>query len=215
MRSILLASTLIYASVLPRGDGPPMGCLSDAVPVETSPTEVLVSVAPDRGDWWISDCVPVEPPSDWRGNGHYRWHLPTAIQTRDLSGACDVRAYRRDGALQIRSAPIRITPGDEGNRVLTLPEQTTGGIGFSFEVVSTGARVIEVHPGTPADGLLFPGDLIVAVDDVPTAGLSAWAFVDHSLGPVGSQVRLSTERTGLPAGSLSFVRQAYRPSVTP
>jgi len=200
-RLTLLASAVIYASVLPNGDGPSLGCVS-----AEEPAVLTISVNPEMGDWWIGDCTGDNKSTEWSGGySRYLWNLPATFDTHELQGPCEVRAYRQDGPLRVRSAPIVISPGETGGRVLTLPSHRTAGIGFSFGVEAAGVRVREVHANTPADGRLQTGDVITAVDGVSIAGMTSWQFVEHSLGPAETEVTLTVARTG----DQRFLRQEY------
>ncbi len=75
-----------------------------------------------------------------------------------------------------------------------------GGIGVTIESESGETRVLAVYPGLPASraGLQI-GDVIVAVDGVPLAGLGQEAIVRHLRGRPGNEVHLLVKRRGRPA----------------
>ncbi len=108
--------------------------------------------------------------------------------------SCAFFASRNDGALMLRSPPVvlQLEPGQEHDLHLALPEGRAGGVGVSFRMTSTGARVMTVHPGSPAEAAgLAQGDLIVAVDGAPIEGWSQWDFVSRVAGLAGTDVHLT------------------------
>lgn len=70
------------------------------------------------------------------------------------------------------------------------------GDGDSCELlVGTGVRVLRVTPGSPADGVLAPGDVITAIEHLPTTTAESLQRVMAGRGPGGS-VTLTVERRG-------------------
>jgi carboxyl-terminal processing protease len=70
-----------------------------------------------------------------------------------------------------------------------------GGIGARMR--GPAATVIEVFPGTPAERAgIGAGDVIVGVDDTPTADMRLDEVVNMVRGPEGSPVRLRVQRAG-------------------
>jgi hypothetical protein len=73
------------------------------------------------------------------------------------------------------------------------------GVGMVLEPSPTGARVAQVNEGGPADRAgVQPGDLILAVDGVATAGQPLAVIVGRIRGPAGTPVRITFERNGQP-----------------
>jgi hypothetical protein len=71
-------------------------------------------------------------------------------------------------------------------------QAATGGIGVLLDGDVAGARVISVVPGGPADKAgVKAGDVIVAADDRPLAGLGPEPVVATMRGPIGTSVRLA------------------------
>lgn len=109
---------------------------------------------------------------------------------------CQLVAYARTGALWQRTAPHALTPEDR-RLELAFDAPVTAGIGVAFrrdpwrgEVLISG-----VQPGTPADGVLVPGDRVGAVDGHPVAA-GRWGFVEAVTGAPGAPVTLSVLRKG-------------------
>jgi carboxyl-terminal processing protease len=73
------------------------------------------------------------------------------------------------------------------------------GIGVAVDVKSGRLTVTKVFPGSPAASAgIVPGEVIVSVDGVPTAGQPASKDVARITGPVGTEVRLQLQRTAKP-----------------
>lgn len=53
---------------------------------------------------------------------------------------------------------------------------TTGKLGIVIDTTLEGPVVHQVNPKSPLQGLMFPGDIIVAVDDVDTRAMTASAI---------------------------------------
>jgi carboxyl-terminal processing protease len=71
------------------------------------------------------------------------------------------------------------------------------GIGTAVDVKHGRLTVTKVFPGSPAaQAKLTPGEVIVTVDGVPTAGKPADVSVARIVGPAGTQVRLQLRRAG-------------------
>jgi carboxyl-terminal processing protease len=76
---------------------------------------------------------------------------------------------------------------------------TYSGIGTAVTLKGGRLTVTEVFPGSPAAGAkIVPGEVIVTVDGVPTAGKPVSASVARIAGPAGSTVRLQLQRTSAP-----------------
>ncbi len=104
---------------------------------------------------------------------------------------CRVYAYRKDGALQARSAfvDLELWPGESLSLELFLPEEQVGGLGIEFAEHDEGIEVVAVRPGSPAEAFgLEPGDVIVEVDGVTATDLDQDQFIETMTGPTGSEV---------------------------
>lgn len=123
----------------------------------------------------------------------------TDTRTFDIHAACQVRAYRKDGALTIRSRAVWVTPNLRGRQYveLSLPSERVGGVGVRTRWTrGDGMRVRRRLVGSPAAEQLQDDDLIVAVDSLPTRGMSTWGFRDLMAGAPGTTVALEVERSG-------------------
>ncbi len=67
--------------------------------------------------------------------------------------------------------------------------------GLPVKVTGTGAQVVAVRPGSPADGVLRPGDVVVAIDGDLVTQARPLAELLRQRAPGGS-VRLSLDRAG-------------------
>jgi len=72
-----------------------------------------------------------------------------------------------------------------------------GGIGITLETAADGFKVAAVTPQGPAARAgLQAGDMIVAIDGVPTSGLSQSDVIQQLRGPVGSSLAIRVARAG-------------------
>jgi len=76
--------------------------------------------------------------------------------------------------------------------------------------------VTQVFPGSPAAlARIRPGEVIVTVDGVPTAGRSVTASVARILGPAGTRVHLQLRRTGVTGlTDVTLTRRKVSPPLT-
>jgi len=66
-------------------------------------------------------------------------------------------------------------------------------LGYDVRLLGTGAAIVTVEPGTPAEGLLEPGDVVVGIDGVPVS--TSVELTDGIVArPVGTTVVLDVER---------------------
>ncbi len=106
-------------------------------------------------------------------------------------GPCTVVGWRKDGLLETarQFATVEVTPGTEAVVTFTFPIERTGGIGIAYEWTDLGPQVLEVHPASPAEEAgLEPGDIVVEVDGVETAGLTGDEYIALMTGPEGTDV---------------------------
>ena len=74
-----------------------------------------------------------------------------------------------------------------------------GGIGITLDMTTEAFRVAAVTPhGPAAQAGLQPEDTIVAINGVPTAGLSQSDVIQQLRGPVGSSIAIRVVRAGSP-----------------
>ena len=90
------------------------------------------------------------------------------------------------------------------------------GIGVSVDVKSGSLTVMQVFSGSPAaQAGIKPGDVIVAVDGKPTAGLPAATSVTRITGPAGTPVHLQVQPAGTKRReSLTLTRRAISTPLT-
>ena len=73
------------------------------------------------------------------------------------------------------------------------------GVGMSIIPIDNKVEVLSPFPGSPADRAgIKPGDIIVKVDDKPTASLSSAQVADLLKGPRGTVVTITLSREGAP-----------------
>lgn len=111
-------------------------------------------------------------------------------------GDCLIRAWSSDGALLRPTEPVYFSP-------FALPSSPTfhidttpiGGVGLALSGVNDGLRVNEALPGGPGEVAgIAEGDVIVAVNGVPTQGWTVSHGVETITGTPGTQVRLRVQR---------------------
>lgn len=135
-----------------------------------------------RGQVWVGNCeARLTEPGSW---------------SVVVGSPCDVRGWRKDGALVARAEPARVdlTAGETRYLALELPETRTGGLGVEIRWRGDAIVVERVFPGTPAalQGL-EAGDRIVEVDGVPVGELGLHGFVQAMTGPEGTDVHFVLE----------------------
>ncbi|MFP5378549.1 MAG: PDZ domain-containing protein, partial [Vicinamibacteria bacterium] len=82
------------------------------------------------------------------------------------------------------------TPNDAGLVVQPLTGPLASAVGSM-----TGVLVVDVTPGSPAEGVILPGDLIETVDDAP-AGTPETLLLRMARSAPGSVLRLGVRRNG-------------------
>jgi len=81
--------------------------------------------------------------------------------------------------------------------MMTKTSGAYGGVGLVVAVDKVGARVVQPIDGTPGSQAgIKADDLIIAIDDKPTAGLSLDDIQKKLRGPEGSPVKLTLSRPG-------------------
>ena len=93
---------------------------------------------------------------------------------------------------------------------------TYTGIGTAVDTRGGRLTVTQVFPGSPAAlADIRPGETIVAIDGVPTAGKPLSASVARMVGPAGTRVRLQLRRSGSAALiDLTLTRRKIAPPLT-
>jgi len=72
------------------------------------------------------------------------------------------------------------------------------GIGIEFDIIDDYITVITPIVGSPSDGLLYPGDQIVKIDEASAYKITRDGVFDRLRGPKGSRVDLEIARLGEP-----------------
>jgi hypothetical protein len=78
----------------------------------------------------------------------------------------------------------------------SAPEPPPGVMGLRLMPVEGGAEIVAVHPRGPAEGKLFPGDLLLAIDAGPVQGDSPESLGKELGGGSGTTRSLSIYRSG-------------------
>ena len=122
-----------------------------------------------------------------------------ALSLAPFWGRCELVGARRDGLLEVESAPVPLDPTAPRQHIVfdDLPGGPIGGMGAYVREVAGGIRVSRVLPGHPASlAGLQANDWILAIDGRSTEGMSATEFVRAFAGPVGQSVALTIRRAG-------------------
>lgn len=130
------------------------------------------------------------------------------------AGPCSMRAWRQAGSLRIPGpwVPVEAVAGMDVEVELSVPTFAPAGLGIGFTAPGGGITVAAVHQGTPANQAgLGVGDRITRIDGIPTESMDADGFLQHGLGPEGSQVRLE----GMTADGETFEVTITRQQIGP
>jgi len=109
------------------------------------------------------------------------------------SEPCRVRAWRQHGALRLPGPWIELDPtaGADLDVELEVPTFAPAGMGIGFRPAAEGVVVEQVHAGTPAfEAGLQSGDVISAINGVPTDGMGMEDFLHEGIGPAGTEVQV-------------------------
>lgn len=100
-------------------------------------------------------------------------------------GYAELNAGGLDGTRsRDQTLELSLTPRSEGVGAEVV------GIGVSIGSVDDGEKIMTIYPGSPAEGALHEGDVIVEVDGEKTAGQPRRTNMARIRGPEGSTVRL-------------------------
>lgn len=142
----------------------------------------------------------------------------TAVNAREANWA-RVISGRLDRAAEVvpteRIRPPGVSQADlrQINRRLIEESKSVAAVvglraaGYEARITGQGAEVQQVIPGMPADGLLGPGDVIVAVDGRPV-GTAVEVIESTRRHQVGEEVRLTIVRDGQPRDLVVGTRAA-------
>ncbi len=111
---------------------------------------------------------------------------------------CRVQVHRIAGDLALPGEPTFVEPTAEGAHVvLSFPDYEPAGMGVTFEMGESGAKVFGVLEGSPAEEAgLRKGDVIVAIDGEDVRGMTTDEFLTWGLGPEGSSIELVLQGAG-------------------
>lgn len=128
------------------------------------------------------------------------------------AGLCLLQGRRRDGLLWARSSWLEVDlfEGDVVEVELVVPTERTGGLGVQIQPHDEGVEVVRVWPGTPAALMgLQSGDVITAVDGLPSSALTMDEFIEVMTGPEGTEVEFELSYfgdTGLMFDTMTLTR---------
>lgn len=191
-----IVALLLPAAVLVAPDGT-QGCRAGS-------TVVTVEVTDELAGTVVGPCL--SPAAEVA----VRDSLDSDVRTFEIHEPCSVRAYRKDGALRIRSEPVEVTPSWWGRRhvEVPLPAERLGGIGVSFERTRDGIGVVGRLVGSPASEQLLDRDVIVSIAGESTSRMSSWGFIDRGTGTPGTMVAIEILRF---PGEELLIERAYLP----
>jgi hypothetical protein len=142
---------------------------------------VLNTAGNPEPDAQVVGCGPAKVGQD----GHF--------SVSPVRAPCTIQAIRQDGFWFSRSEheDVPWLPGGDYDLDLVLNEYPRGGLGITIGVSEDGIVVNLVHEDTPAAAAgLVKGDLIVALEGEPTAGMPLEDFVDRATGEAGTDVTI-------------------------
>lgn len=176
------------------------------VPMRATVTAGGCTIAAPKAAAYVSGRVEVADPSeladtrlygcggvhDVDGSGSFYLEVPAE--------GCTLQARRRDGVFWQRSAIVDIDPYGPGEDIvldLDVPPFEAGGVGVMVEERSGGVGISRVLPDTPgAAAGLQAGDLVTAVDGIPTDDLDLDAYIGLAVGDAGTDVTYTVDRGG-------------------
>ena len=172
--AVVAAVCLVAGAALYR---PPYVIVSAGAPVDVTDDVTVVG-------------VPVSPV-----NGRY---VVPSVAFRRTNGLATLVAAVRDRRRVVPVSRVRDEATVPGvTREVRILAATAAALsqGLPATVTGTGARVVAVRSGSPAAGVLHPGDVILAVDGQPV-GQAAFLGELTRAGAVGTTYSLSVERGG-------------------
>jgi len=130
----------------------------------------------------------------------------TGVDGRTTTSWADASIALTLAAMDGRDAHVRVLGADEGDRAIKLPlsrlpngfaeQQVPELAGLSWRFQQRQAIVAEVAPGAPADGVLHPGDRILAVDGQPIDSADQVEPQIAALGRRGGAGMVEVDRDG-------------------
>lgn len=129
-----------------------------------------------------------------------------SVDGRDVASWSDASMLLTTAAMDRRDVRVRALDADGGERAVTVRmSQLPAGFaeqrvpelaGFGWRFLTQPAQVAEVAPGSAADGVLEPGDRIVAIDGHPIDAADQVAPQIQTLGERGGMGMVEVERAG-------------------
>jgi hypothetical protein len=114
-------------------------------------------------------------------------------------GRCEIRAFKADGERVASSEPVEADPKTHTELVLdlVLKPWSPGGLGMQVADAEEGIEVLTLVPGGVADEAgLEPGDIVAAIDGMPTEGMTREEFVQLATGEGGTAYLVVTTEDG-------------------
>lgn len=87
------------------------------------------------------------------------------------------------------------------------PAPAIGGIGLELAITGGQVTVVRPLPGGPAEGLLRAGDVLLALDSRPLAGLPLAEVVGRMRGPIGTELGVTLRRGAIEQMTLRIPRR--------
>jgi hypothetical protein len=155
-----------------------------------------------------------EPDARIRGCGPALVQDDGTFTVKPVRAPCTLSAVRRDGFWFSRSEHHEIPwlEGGDYEVALTLNEYPRGGMGIGISAVEEGIVVEDVHAGSPAaQAGLQEGDLIIALEGEPTAGMPVSQFVAEATGEAGSNVTVVVANSDGDERTITLTREVLGP----
>lgn len=185
-----------------------------AAPTDTgSPTDLVEpgrlrvparTVHGPEDETWVLACrqrIHTEDPSGW-------------VELELAPGPCVVQGCRRTGGLQLclPAERVEVRAGETTVANPALPAGPLAGLGVTLQTVPDGLLVVGLAPDGAADREgLDDGDLLTAIDDHPTAGMSLTAFRELGIGEAGTEARLQVRQPDGTERTVTLVREPVAP----
>ena len=112
-------------------------------------------------------------------------------------------------------AMLAVRPDAQGCNLPTLMVANDGRIGVAGHALGHGVLVDEIGVGTPADGQIEPGEVIVAIDGVELSGPHAFDRLRQlARGVPGTEVEVLVEDYHHRVRDVTLAREAFGDDIT-